>query len=164
MAIAAPSPDIVLETSNGHPQTLNEWLTVFNLLVVVLDPFTYQSGWIIPTAARLFDHYEEADVRCAFVLTSDADGAKSFLGQYADQYLVLIDPKREFVRSLGLERLPALVHVDQNCAVAGAAQGWIGGEWAQVLYNLEEDMSWRTRPVIPAPGDPKQFEGTPALG
>ena len=160
----APSPEIVLATSEGHTQTLEEWLTVFNLLVVVLDPFTYQSGWIIPTAARVFDHYEEADVRCAFVLTSDAEGAQSFLGQYADRYLLLVDPEREFVRSLGLEQLPALVHIDQNCTVAGSAQGWIAAQWSEVLTNLEDDMSWRTRPLLPVPSDPGQFAGTPAQG
>ncbi len=160
----AVSPEITLETTAGHSQTLEEWLTVFNLLVVVLDPFTHQSGWIIPTAARMFDHYEEADVRCAFVLTSDADGAQSYLGQYADKYLVLTDSERTFVRSLELEKLPALVHIGQDCAVAGLAQGWVPSQWAEVFTNLEDDMSWRTRPLIPAPGDPGQFEGTPALG
>lgn len=162
--LAAPSSDIALATPDGHSQTLGEWLTVFNLLAVVLDPFTRHSGWIIPTAARIFDHYEEADVRCAFVLTNGVNGTLSYLGKYANQNLVLLDPQREFVRSLELETLPALVHIGQDCSVAGSAQGWVPSEWSEVLANLEKAMSWRTRPVLPTADDPGRFEGTPALG
>ena len=89
---------------SGHGHTLGEWLVVFNLLAVVIDPYTHQSGWILPTASRIFRHYEEADMRCAFVTCCDAKGARDFLGRLADEHLVMLDPDREFVRSLGEHR------------------------------------------------------------
>ncbi len=162
--LAAPSADIRLETMSGRGHTLGEWLVVFNLLAVVIDPYTHQSGWILPTASRIFLHYEEADMRCAFVACCDAEGARSFLGRLADEHLVLLDPDREFVRSLGVERLPALVHLAQDASVLGSAQGWNAQEWSSVIARAEETMDWRVRPVMPAPGDPGNFEGTPALG
>lgn len=154
--------DIELATVTGHSQTLGEWLTMFNLLAVIIDPYTHQSGWIIPTADRLFDIYEEADVRCAFVVTSDADGAREFVGPYADNNLVLIDPERSFTKFTEVEALPALVHVDQNASVVSAATGWDPAEWTDVLIKLEDYMDWRARPQIPGPLDPGPFEGTPA--
>ena len=60
---------------DGTEQTIAQWLTYFNLLTVIIDPYTHESGWIIPTADRIFAHYEEADIRCAFVVTGDGDGA-----------------------------------------------------------------------------------------
>jgi len=160
----APSTDIKLETLSGHTHTLGEWLVVFNLMGVVIDPYTHQSGWILPTASRLFVVYEEADVRCAFVVCSDAEGARSFLGRFADEHFVLLDPEREFVRSLGLERLPALVHLAQDASVLGSAQGWNAAEWSDVIDGVEDAMDWRARPVLPTAEDPGNFEGTPALG
>ncbi len=159
-----PTPDIKLETLTGHTHTLAEWLVVFNLMGVVIDPYTHQSGWILPTAARLFLVYEEADVRCAFVVCSDAQGARSFLGPYANDHLVLLDPERQLVRSLGLERLPALVHIAQDTSVVGSAQGWNAQEWKAVIDGVEEAMDWWARPVLPTPEDPGNFAGTPALG
>lgn len=162
--LAAPSTDIKLETISGHGHTLAEWLMVFNLMGVVIDPYTHQSGWILPTASRLFLVYEEADIRCAFVVCSDAEGARSFLGNFADEHLVLLDPDREFVRSLGLERVPALVHLAQDASVLGSAQGWNAEEWSEVISGVEDVMDWRARPVLPTAEDPGSFEGTPALG
>ncbi len=162
--LAVPSADIKLETITGHGHTLAEWLVVFNLLVVIIDPYTRQSGWILPTASRVLFHYEEADIRCAFVVCSDADGARSFLGRFADEHLVLLDPDREFVRALELEQLPALVHLAQDTSVLGSAQGWDAEEWYEVITGVEEVMDWRMRPVLPTEGDPGNFEGTPALG
>ena len=162
--LATPSADIKLATLTGHMHTLAEWLVMFNLMGVVIDPYTHPSGWILPTASRLFGVYDEADVRCAFVVCSDADDARSFLGPFADERLVLLDPAREFARSLGLERLPALVHLAQDASVLGAAQGWDAAEWSAVIDGIEAAMDWRARPVLPTADDPGSFEGTPALG
>ncbi|WP_419946449.1 hypothetical protein [Candidatus Poriferisodalis sp.] len=162
--LAVPATDIKLETITGRGHTLAEWLVVFNLLVAVIDPYTRQSGWILPTASRVLFHYEEADIRCAFVVCSDAEGARSFLGPFADKHLVLLDPDREFVHALDLERLPALLHLAQDASVLGSAQGWNAGEWYDVITGVEEAMDWRARPVLPTADDPGNFEGTPALG
>ena len=57
------SSTLSLATDSGEEQSLSQWLTTFNLLAVVIDPYTHQSGWILPTADRLFNHYSEADIR-----------------------------------------------------------------------------------------------------
>ena len=137
MALGVADPAIELDPITGDPHSLAEWLTLFNLLVVVLDPYTRESGWIIETAGRLFRLYEEADVRVGFVVTGDEDGARQYLGPYADEFLVLVDPDRDFVRSLELERLPALVHITQDCTVEGSAEGWKAEEWEEVLAGVE---------------------------
>lgn len=158
------SRDIVLATDAGDEQTLDQWLTTFNLLAVVIDPYTHESGWILPTADRLFGHYEEADVRCVYVVASDGEGARQYLGKFAPTRLVLVDPDREFIGSLGLERLPAIAHIGQDGTVLGSAEGWDPDEWREVVDGVEDAMDWYSRPLIPTSKDPGRFEGTPALG
>jgi hypothetical protein len=96
-------------------------------------------------------------------MTCDADDARSFLGPYAQEFLTFVDPDRQVVKALDLERLPALVHLRQDRSVAGLAQGWHPEEWRAVTEVLSEAMSW-SRPVIPGPRDPAPYEGSPALG
>jgi hypothetical protein len=158
-----PPGDTPLTHLRGDTYSLEAWVTMFNLLVVVLDPYTHESGWIIPTAGRLFRHYDEADVRVGFIVTADADAARTFLGPYAEEFLVLCDPDRAFVRAAELERLPALLHLRQDASIADAAEGWDPEQWTKVLSTLEQDLLWRSQPVIPLPGDPAPFAGTPAL-
>ncbi len=68
------------------------------------------------------------------------------------------------MKSFGLERLPAFVHINQHHAVEAKAEGWDPDEWRAVAENLSLRMSWG-RPVIPAAGDPDSLRGqSPALG
>ena len=46
--------------------------------------------------------------------------------------------------------------------MVGAAEGWDPPEWHAVVTKLAEMMAW-IAPVVPAPGDPGPFKGTPAL-
>lgn len=158
-----PSTQLSVATIDGAEQKLSQWLTTFNLLTVAIDPYTYESGWIIPTADRIFSHYEEADIRCAFLVTGNSEGARQYLGKYADRWLVLTDENREFVGSLSLERLPALVHIGQDGSLVGCAEGWEPSEWREVINGVEEAMAWRSKPLLPNSEDPGKFEGTPAL-
>ena len=73
------------------------------------------------------------------------------------------DPDRAVIRELGLETLPAIVHLDHGLQVLGAAEGWNPAEWREVASGLADHMSW-TRPAIPTAGDPTPYAGTPALG
>ena len=77
--------------------------------------------------------------------------------------LTFVDPDRKLVAGFGLHVLPALVHVRQDLTVAGVAEGWEPPSWRQVTDALSKAMSW-TRPVIPAPTDPRPYAGTPAAG
>jgi hypothetical protein len=158
-----PAPDLTLATLDGVARTVEEWLTTFHLVFVALDPYTNESAWLLPTAARILSAFDQADCRVAFVVTSDADKARRFLRRWATEILTFADPERSVVRGFGLERLPAIVHVATDGSVVDSAEGWNPPEWRRVTANLARIMSWRA-PMVPGPRDPGPFEGTPAAG
>jgi len=142
---------------------LSQWLTTFHLAAVILDPFTYESAWLLEASGRILENFAEADCRVAFVVTASPEEAHQFLGPWTDRILTFADPDREFVKGLGLNELPAFVHLRQDGQVAGVAEGWDPIEWRNVATQLAKDMSW-SRPLIPGPGDPKPYAGSPAAG
>ena len=158
-----PPPDLLLTPLIGKPRTVREWLTTFHLAFVALDPFTYQSAWILETAGRVLTNFEQADVRVAFLVTCDGDEARAFLGPWARDVLTFIDPDRIAVKGFGLEGLPAFLHLGMDLEVVNSAEGWHPREWRQVAEELASVTSWLP-PLIPAPGDPGPFEATSALG
>lgn len=133
---------------------------MFHLAIVVLDPYTYESSWILDTATRILRSFAGADCRVAFLLTADEDDTRTFLGPLVDEFLAFFDPERLVVKTFGLEQLPAFVHINQSHAIEGMAEGWNPDEWRATAETLAVVMSW-ARPVIPAAGDPTPFEGTP---
>ena len=158
------SGDVLLAPLTGEPRALQEWTTTFHLALVVLDPFTYESSWIIDTAVRIVRNYAEADCRVAFLVTGTIEEARQFVGPLAKEFLVFADPERLAVKAMGLEQLPAFVHLNQLHAIETKAEGWDPEAWHAVAERLAALMGgWRT-PVIPLPSDPVPFEGTPALG
>jgi hypothetical protein len=158
-----PSADLKLTPLAGEARPLGDWLTTFHLVVVVLDPFTYESAWLIEASGRVLDHYSAADCRVGWVVTGTANEAREFLGPWADRLLTFADPDRELVKGCGLEYLPALLHFDLAARLAGVAEGWDPSAWRTVVDNLSGIMSW-SKPLIPGPGDPAPYEGSPALG
>ncbi|MBI2710938.1 MAG: hypothetical protein HYX34_14795 [Actinobacteria bacterium] len=164
MAVAPQVPaELTLTTIGGSSATAAQWVTTFHLALVAIDPYTNESSWLLETAARILTTFRGADCRTGWLVTADADDARAFLGPWADELLTFVDPDRIAVKALGLERLPALVHVRQDLAVVGVAEGWHPAEWEAVTDNLGRIMSW-SRPVLPAAGDPTPFAGSPALG
>ena len=155
--------EVELQALKGSPLPLRGWLTTFHLVTAVLDPYTYESAWLLPTVARIFRVYDEADCRVALTVTCSPEEATQFLGPYAEEFLTFTDPDRSFVKAAGIERIPALVHVRQDLSVAGAAEGWDPVAWRAVTDNLSKAMSW-SKPLVPAGKDPAPYEGTPALG
>lgn len=158
-----PSPDVVLTPLSGSPRPLEEWLTTFHLASVVLDPYTNESSWILDTAVKVLDKFSGSSARTNWVVTCGPEDARRFLGPLAERFLTFCDPDRAFVRSLGLEALPALVFVRIDGTVAGCAQGWNASEWKRVADTIAETTSWSSL-HLPGPGDPGPFAGTPALG
>jgi hypothetical protein len=158
-----PPADLALTPVGGEPHTVREWLTTFHLAVVALDPFTNESSWLLETAGRLLAEYAAADVRVAFLVTGTEAEAKRFLGPWVERVLVFADPDRSAVAALGLAELPALVHLNTSGAVEDSAEGWDPDAWRRVATNLSRILGWN-RPVIPSPGDPSAFAGTPAAG
>jgi hypothetical protein len=157
-----PPADLALAPLDGEPRTLGEWLVTFHLAVVILDPYTYESAWLVDTAGRILRHFTGADCRMAFVVTAGDDDARQFVGPWAKQLLTFADPDRELVKALGLERLPAFVHINQDGTVAAAAEGWDPIAWRLVAESIAKAGAW-TRPVIPTPADPQPYEGSAAL-
>ena len=158
-----PSPDLTLTPVKGKSKTIGQLLTTFHLLFVALDPFTHESAWILPTAARILQTFEQADCRIAWLVTGTVEECQLFLGPLADAIMTFADPDRVAVKEFGLERLPAMVHVGMNEKIEGVAEGWHPSEWKAVTDGLAKIVSWRG-PVFPGPQDPGPFEGSPALG
>ena len=154
--------DLELATIQGTAHPLRAWLTTFHLVTAVLDPYTSESAWLLPTVARIFRVYAEADCRVAIMVTCSTSEAQEFLGPYAREFLTFVDPDRTFVEGLGIEVLPALVHIRQDLTVAGSAEGWQPHAWRGVTDYLSKAMSW-SQPLVPAPTDPIPYPGTPAL-
>jgi len=157
-----PAGDVTLTHLSGAGLPLDQWLTTFHLCVVVLDPYEYESAWLLDTAGRILEVFRQADVRVGFVVTATPDEARRFVGPWADSLFVLCDPEKAFVKSLQLDVLPALVHLGIDGSLLGWAQGWDPDEWRPVIDNLAAIMSWKA-PDIPAPGDPRPYAGAPAL-
>jgi hypothetical protein len=156
-------PDTPLTSLAGDTRPIGEWTTTFHLALVVLDPFTYESAWILDTGGRILRTFAEADCRTAFVLTCPAEDARQFVGPWVDELMVFVDPDRAAVKGFGLQQLPAFVHVNQGAQVEAKAEGWDPDAWREVAVNLADRMSWH-RPTIPDQADPAPYAGTPALG
>jgi hypothetical protein len=158
-----PSPDLALTPLRGRPRTIGQLLTTFHLLFVALDPFTHESAWLLETAARILQVFEQADCRVAWLVTATAEECRMFLGPWAEEIQTFADPDRVAIKEFGLERLPALVHIGMQGRIEGVAEGWHPLEWRAVTDRVARVLSWQG-PVIPGPKDPGPFEGTPALG
>lgn len=156
-------PDLMLDPLTAEARTITEWTTNFHLAMVVLDPFTYESAWILETAGRVLREFAPADCRCCFLVTGSPAEAKQFLGPWAEEFLTYTDPERKAVEAMGLERLPAFVHVNQRPAVESVAEGWSPESWREVADELSRYMGW-TKLAIPKGSDPAPYEGSPALG
>ena len=158
-----PPADLTLTPINGDPLSIKDWLVTFQLAVVVLDPFTNESSWLLETSGRILTHFTGADCRVAFLVTGTADEAREFLGPWADKILTFADPDRTAVKALGLNELPAFLQIRGDLHVAAAAEGWDPLEWRDVAGALAKNMSW-SAPLIPATGDPTPYAGSAAAG
>jgi len=148
-----------LTTSQGVTRTLDDWSTMFQLCLIVLPARAEAAAWI-PVAHRIFATFGDSDCRCAFVVTGGAEVARRLLGQAERDDVTFIDPDQAFVTSLGLERLPAFVHLRQDTTVATAAEGWNPAEWQGVAREIARAMAW-TYPEITGPNTPPRTAGWP---
>jgi hypothetical protein len=158
-----PPGALVLTPLHGDPRSLDEWLTTFHLASVVLDPYTNQSSWILPTAQRVLHAFQGGAARVNFIITCTPEEAQQFLGPLAQEFLVFCDPDRTVVKALGLQSLPAFVFIRLDGTVAASAEGWNPAEWRIVAKEIATTTAWSS-PTIPDAGDPSPFEGTPAVG
>ena len=159
---SAPAPETLLQPLEGRARPVSDWVTTFHLVVVALDPFTYESSWILPTARRVLTTFKGADCRVAWLICGDETQAREFLGPLSTEFLTFVDPERVMVASLGLNHLPALVHLNHRLEVVGDAEGWDPKAWRGVTDELSKLMHW-SKVVLPSGDDPGPFSGTPAL-
>ena len=159
----SPKASSNLTSVNGQSLPLRSWVTNFHLLLVVIDPFTHESSWIINTASRVLSNFTDADCRVGWLVIGNAEQASTFLGPHADKFITFIDPDADFVKEIGLSQTPAIVHINQVPKLINAAQGWNPEEWREIVSGLADDMQW-SRPAIPAEGDPTPYAGSGISG
>ena len=160
-----PDPNLALTNLAGRTRTLDDWSTMFQLVLIVLPDRPEASAWV-PIADRIFATFGDADCNTAFVIPSAPSVARKILERVgtknaASSATVFVDPDREFVTSLGLERLPAFVHLRQNTTLASVAEGWDPREWQRVAREIGKAMAW-TYPEIARRTDPPPTDGWPA--
>jgi hypothetical protein len=137
-----PDPSLKLTSLKGVTRTLDDWATMFHLTLVILPSRPEASDWV-PVARRIFRVFRDADCRAGYCVTGPPTVARRILADAADEVLVFVDPDRALVQSLGLERLPAFVHLAQDTSLVAAAEGW-------------------SVPEVAGPGDPATTPGWPA--
>ena len=156
----SPDPNIALRRLGGSSRSLSEWVTTFHLLLVVIDPYTHESSWIVETAGRILRSFKGADCRGAWMVLGGEENSKEFLGPWATEILTFVDPDLSFVRGIQLDKTPALLHFDQSPQLVGSAEGWNPSDWKEIASNLADAMSW-SKPIIPNSEDPSPYEGVP---
>jgi hypothetical protein len=154
-----PDPQLALTSLAGTTRTLDDWTTVFNLALVVL-PDRPEARTFVPVIDRIFATFGDSDVRTVVCVPSTAPIARRILGNAADTWLVFVDPDAALCTSLGLERLPAFVHLRQDTSLVAAAQGWSPTEWQRVADEVAKSQHW-TSPQVTGRGDPPPSPGWP---
>jgi hypothetical protein len=152
-----PDPTTELTSLQGTSRTLDDWLTMFHFCVVVLPDRPEAAAWR-PVIRTIFEVFGDADCRTAVCVTGNASVARRILGDDADRFLVFVDPDRALARTLGLDHLPAFVHLRQDTTLVAAAQGWEPREWQRVASGLARAMQWSAPqlggPLAKEPGPP----------
>ena len=155
----SPDPNLKLSSSKGVARTVDDWTTMFHLCLVILPPRPEANAYI-PIARRIFKVFGDADCHTAFCVAGNEFIARGVLGDAEDEYLTFVDPDGAFVQSLGIEHLPAFVHLRQDTTLVAGAEGWNPREWQQVAKEIAKSMAWSV-PEVAAQGDPAPTQGWP---
>ena len=147
----------------GEGATIEAWTNSFHLALVAVDPFTFESAWILDQAGEVLRGFAGADCRTGWVVAGNEANAKQFLGPWAEEFLTFADPDREIIAAFDLDVLPAFVMINGDHEVEATAEGWDVDEWQDVADRLASIMSW-SAPVIARMGGPAPFEGSAAAG
>jgi hypothetical protein len=158
-----PDPTIKVSTSKGVTRTIDDWSTMFHLCLVILPARPEATDWL-PVARRIFATFGDADCHTAFVVAGPESVAERVLGDQEEAAaMTFVDPDLELVRGLGIERLPAFVHLRQDTTVVAATEGWDPREWQRVAREVGRALAW-TVPEVSGPGDPPRHAGWPVEG
>ncbi len=159
MAPKNPEPTLKLTSSKGVTRTLDDWSTIFHLCLVILPPRPEASAWV-PVARRIFRTFRDADCHTAFCVAGPEEVARRVVGDAEAEAIVFVDPDGAFVASLGIERLPAFVHLRQDTTLVAAAEGWDPREWQAVAREVGKSLAWSV-PEVAGAGDPAPTPGWP---
>jgi hypothetical protein len=154
-----PDPNLKLASTKGVTRTLDDWSTMFHLCLVILPPRP-EASVFIPVAKRIFQVFGDADCRTAFCVVGNDYIARGVLGDAEEQYLSFVDTDGELVSSLGLQHLPAFVHLRQDTSLVASAEGWDPAEWQRVAKEVAKAMAWSV-PTVAGAGDPPPTPGWP---
>jgi len=152
-----PDPQLALTDLNGTTRTLSEWSTIFHLCLVVIPDRRDGALWV-PVARRIFATLGGADCHTAYVVPSTAAVARRILGGAADETMVFVDPERVLLKSLGLTRVPAFVHLLQDTTLGPWAEGWDPREWERAAREIAKVMAW-TSPDLADLTEPQPTPG-----
>jgi len=152
-----PDPSIELTSITGVTRTLDDWATVFNLAVVLLPARPEAAAWV-PVIDRIYATLGDSDVRTTVCVAANVAITRRILGDAATRWLTFCDPDSRLATALGLERLPAFVHLRQDTSLVAAAQGWSATDWQRVADEIAQKEHW-TSPIIAAPGNPRPTPG-----
>ena len=156
-----PSGDLVLTTVDGEKRTVSEWLTNFHLLLVAPRPVHERERVGARRAAPHPDDVQRGRLPGRLARHRRRRRRTQFLGPLARRVPDLRRSRPH--RGEGVRARPA--------ARARAGSRPTSRSWARPRAgsprsgrrspsNLAEVMSWRV-PLIPDPGDPGAFAGTP---
>ena len=154
-----PNPQLPVTSYKGVTRTVDDWATVFELAIIVL-PDRPEGSEFVPVIDRIFATFGDSDVRTIVCVPTTAAIARRIIGDAIDRWLVWLDSDRAFVQSLGLERLPAFVHLRQDTTLVAAAQGWSPTDWQRVADEIARQQHW-TSPIVTGRGDPAPTPGWP---
>ena len=154
-----PDPQLALTSIVGVTRTLDDWTTMFNLALIIL-PDRPEGRAFVPVIERIYATFGDSDVRTAVCVPSTEPVTRRILGDAADKWLVFCDPEKALAASLGLERLPAFVHLRQDTTLVAAAQGWSPTEWQKVADEVAKSLHW-TSPQVGGRNDPPPGPGWP---
>ena len=149
-----PDPSLVLTTMTNKSRPLDDWVTVFHLVLVCLPGRPEAAPYAAP-GRELLRVFRGADCHAGFLVHGSARQAQRVLGPSIDEQLVFLDEEGEFVKSAGLARLPAYVELGLDCSIVNAVEGWDPHEWTVAAKELARVMSW-SYPVF---SSPSRFEG-----
>lgn len=152
-----PDPSLPVTSLKGATRPLDDWTTMFHLVAVVLPDRAEGREWI-GVADQISSVLGDADCRVVLLVAGTPAITRRVVGEAADRYLVLVDPARALVKSLGLERLPAIVHLRQDATLVDSAEGWNPTEWQRVVEGVAAAMHWSV-PTVGGPGTPRAAAG-----
>src|SRR5690606_19763075 len=91
-----PDPTLPLSTITGVTRTLDDWTTMFHMVLVVLPDRLEGAQWV-PIAERIFATFGDSDAKVAFLVPGPAPMAERLLEQGSGKYSVFLDPDRAVI-------------------------------------------------------------------